>query len=383
MFIRLIESFSAVSLCAFFIASTPMAPALAQDDAAAAGPTVLVQTVETQSIRPSFTHPARIEALNTASIRPPIQAQITAMHITAGSYVEEGDLLVEMDETDFRIALAQAHAALKQAEASAIKADLDLDRATQLSRSNTVSQREVEYAQAQADVAQAQVDVASAQIAQAEENLADTKVYAPFSGRISAPQFAVGDLFAPGDPTQPGFIATLVSLDPIYAVGLVDQSNYFGFLAKRLEIEEAGGSIPPLELEAILPGGQVYPEKGTFENWDNTGAASTGTIAARVLFANPDGLLLPGQNVTIRGQVIEPIQAPLVPQRAVSLDQQGHFVWVVGADNTVERRNITVGVRSDANWTITEGLEDGEQVVVEGLQSMRPGITVSPKPYDS
>ncbi|NDV49601.1 efflux RND transporter periplasmic adaptor subunit [Salipiger sp. PrR003] len=383
MFFRLIESFSAVALCAFILASTTATPSLAQDTAEAPGPTVLVQTVETQSIRPSFTHPARIEALNTASIRPTVQAQITAMHITAGDFVEEGDLLVEMDETHYRIALAQAHAALKQAEAAAIKADLDLDRATQLSQSNTVSQREVEYAQAQADVAQAQVDVASAQIAQAEEDLADTKVYAPFSGRISAPNYSVGDLFTVGDPTQPPYIATIVSLDPIYAVGLVDQSNYFGFLAKRLEIQEAGGSIPPLELEAILPGGEVYPEKGTFENWDNTGAASTGTIAARVLFPNPHGVLLPGQNVTIRGQVIEPIQAPLIPQRAVSLDQQGHFVWVVGEDNTVERRTISVGVRSGANWTITEGLADGEQVVVEGLQSMRPGLTVSPQPYDS
>ncbi|WP_353471744.1 efflux RND transporter periplasmic adaptor subunit [Salipiger sp. H15] len=370
-------------MCAFILTATSTSPALAQADAEAAGPTVLVQTVQTQSIRPSFTHPARIEALNTASIRPTVQARITAMHITPGALVNEGDLLVEMDETDYRIALAQAHAALKQAEASAIKADLDLDRATQLSKSNTVSKREVEYAQAQSDVAQAQVDVASAQIAQAEENLADTKIYAPFSGRISATSYSVGDLFTVGDPTQPPFIATIVSLDPIYAVGLVDQSNYFGFLAKRLEIEEAGGKIPPLELQAILPGGEVYPEKGTFENWDNTGAASTGTIAARVLFPNPDGVLLPGQNVTIRGEVIEPVKAPLIPQRAVSVDQQGYFVWVVGADKTVERRNIRVGVRSDANWTVMEGLADGEQVVVEGLQSMRPGLAVTPKPYES
>ncbi|MCA0996924.1 efflux RND transporter periplasmic adaptor subunit [Alloyangia pacifica] len=380
MLIGLLRKISTVSLCAAFLASPTLI--LAQDEAAP-GPTALVQTIATQSIRPSFTHPARIEALNTASIRPTVQAQITAMHITAGAFVEEGELLVEMDETHYRIALAQAHAALKQAEAAAIKADLDLDRATQLSQSNTVSKREVEYAQAQADVAQAQVDVASAQIAQAEEDLADTKVYAPFSGRISAPQYSVGDLFTVGDPTQIGYIATIVSLDPIYAVGLVDQSNYFGFLAKRLEIEEAGGSIPPLELEAILPGGEVYPEKGTFENWDNTGVASTGTIAARVLFPNPNGLLLPGQNVTIRGQVIEPVQAPLVPQRAVSLDQQGHFVWVVGDGDVVERRNITVGVRNGADWTVTEGLADGERVVVEGLQRMRQGLAVTPQPYDS
>lgn len=356
------------------------APLLAQQ--AAPDPIALVRRVETKSIWPSFTHPAKIEALDTASVRPTVQAQITALHITAGEIVQKGELLIEMDDLDYKIALAQAQANVKQAEANALKAELDLERAEKLSQSNTVSRREVEYAQVQGDVAHAQVDIARAQVAQAEANLADTKVYAPFTGRISATQYAVGDLFAPGDPTQPPYIANIVSLDPIYATGLVDQSNYFSFLARRAKIESAGRSIPPLELEIILPGGAVYNHKGTFENWDNMAVTSTGTIAGRVLFDNPDGVLLPGQNVTIRGQVIEAVEAPVVPQRAVSYDQQGHFVWVVKEDGTVERRNIVVGVRSGTDWTVTEGLEDGEQVVVEGLQRMRPGITVTAQPFE-
>lgn len=353
-----------------------------QADGTAPGPVALVQAVKIDSIRPSFTHPARIEAINTASLRPTLRAQITALHITAGDIVEKGDLLVEMDDTDYRIALAQAEANLKQAEATALKADLDLDRAEQLAAKNTVSAREVEYARAQSDVAHAQVDIAKAHIDQAKADLLDAKVYAPFDGRISAPEYAVGDLFAPGDPTQPGFIATIVSLDPIYATGLVDQAFYFSFLARRLPIEASGAEIPPLELEIILPGGAVYEHRGTFENWDNTAAASTGTIAGRVLFQNPDGVLLPGQNVTLRGQVIQPVEAPLVPQRAVGLDQQGHYVWIVGADGAVARRNIVVGIRDGLNWTVSEGLTGGEQVVVEGLQKMRPGIVVTPQPFE-
>jgi len=368
-------------LAASLLCASLAGPSRAQQQDAGAGPVVLVMSVATQSIRPSFEHPARIEAVDTASVRPTLAAQIKALHITAGEIVHKGDLLVEMDDTDYRIALAQAQANLKQAEAAGLRVELDLDRAQKLSQTNTVSQREVEYTQAEADVAHAQIEVARAQIEQAEANLADTKVYAPFDGRISAPLYAVGDLFAPGDPTSPPYIANIVALDPIYATGLIDQSAYFTFLARRLAITQAGRAIPPLELEIVLPGDIVYPYKGSFQNWDNTAVASSGTIAARVLFPNPDGLLLPGQNVTVRGRTVEPVEAPLVPQRAVSFDQQGHFVWVVGAQNKVERRNITVGIRFGADWTVADGLKDGETIVVEGLQKLRPGLTVTPQAF--
>ncbi len=345
-------------------------------------PTVLTHTVRVESIRPSFEHPGVIEAVRTASVRPTIRARIETVNITAGDIVEEGQLLLELEQTDYLIALAEAEANFKQAEANALKADLDLDRATRLFESDNVSQREVEYAQAQSDVAHAKMDIAAAQIDRAKEDLADTSVFAPFSGRISAPSYAVGDLYSPGDPTRPASIAEIVTLDPIYATGLVDQSNYFQFLARRLRIEEAGGSIPPLLLNITLPGGLKYPLQGRFENWDNTATASTGTIAARILFENPDGVLLPGQNVTITGQLIEAVEAVLVPQRAVSFDQQGHYVWVV-SEGIAERRNVTVGIRDGADWTIILGLAEGDEVVVEGLQKMRSGLEVSPQPYSN
>lgn len=348
-----------------------------------AGPVVLTTVVETKSIRPSFQHPARIEAIRTASVRPVVRAQIEAINITAGALVSEGDLLIELDDTDFQIALAQAEANRRQAEANAVRADLDLDRAQRLLEANTVSEREVEYAQTQSDVAHAQLDVATALVERAREDLADTKVFAPFGGRISAPVYSVGDLYAPGDPTRPASVAEIVSLDPIYATGLVDQANYFSFLARRLRIEEAGGSIPPLDLEVLLPGDFVYPLPGRFQNWDNTAVASTGTIAARVEFPNPDGTLLPGQTVTLVGRLVEAVEAPLVPQRAVSLDQQGHFVWVVTESGTVERRVIEVGIRNGSDWTVVAGLETGDQVVVEGLQKLRPGLSVTPKPFEN
>jgi RND family efflux transporter MFP subunit len=357
--------------------------ATAQTAGAENRPVALVSTVEVHEIRPSFEHPARIDAISSHSVRPIVKARIDAIHITPGDIVEKGDLLVEMDQSDYLIALAEAEANLKQAQAEALQIDLDLDRAQKLAQSNTVSQREVEYAEAKSEVAHAKVAIAKARIDQARKDLEDTKVYAPFGGRISAPAYSVGDLYTPGDPTRPAPIAEIVSLDPIYAVGLVDQSNYFTFLSRRLKLEEQGVPIPPLTVHIILPGGVEYPLPGTFENWDNTAVPGTGTIAARVLFPNPDGILLPGENVILRGQVIEAIEAPLIPQRAVSFDQIGHYVWVVQEDDTVARRDIDLGIRNGADWVVLDGLTPGDRVVVEGLQKMRPGIKVQAAPYES
>lgn len=344
---------------------------------------VLVEEIKTQEIRPSFEHPARIEAINTHSVRAYLKARILAMNITAGAIVEKGDLLVELDPTDSEIALAQANANLKEAEANAVKIGLDLDRAKRLVASNTVSQRELEYAQTQSEVADAQVEIAKQQVKRAERDMTYVKISAPFKGRISAPNYAVGDIYNPSDPTAPLPLAEIVQLDPIYATGLVDQSNYFNFLEARLRMTEAGKEIPPLKLQIILPGGNIYPQTGTFENWDNTAVPGTGTIAARIVLPNPTGALLPGENVAVRGEVINAVRAPLVAQRAVSFDQIGYFVWVVKDDMTVERRNIEVGIRYQDSWTVAKGLQDGDIVVVEGLQKMRPGLTVDPKPFES
>ncbi|MDW4497126.1 efflux RND transporter periplasmic adaptor subunit [Sulfitobacter sp. D35] len=353
--------------------------AAAQD---APPPTVLTIEVARDSIRPEFEHPARIEAVQTASVRPIVSGQITALHFTAGEIVDKDTLLIELDDTDFRIAVAEAEANLKQAEAAVVKADADLDRAQQLVERETVSERDVEFAQADSDVAHAQREVARARLDQAKKNLDDTKIAAPFTGRIGAPNYAVGDLFAIGDPTQPPAVATIVSLDPIYAVGLVDQTNYFDYIARRLRLDAAGVSIPPLELSLVLPGDSIYAETGKFENWDNTAAASTGTIAARVLFPNPDGLLLPGENVTLRGELIEPVEAVVVPQRAVGYDQLGHFVWIVGADGAAQRRDVEVGIRTGSNWTIATGLDGQETVIVEGLQKVREGAPVTSEAWE-
>lgn len=374
---RKVLQFGIASICAAMTA-LPGTPAAAQQ---AAAPTVLTKTVEIESFSPAFEHPSRIEAVQTASVRAVVTAKITAIHVKAGDVVEEGQLLVELDQTDYKIALAQAEAALLKARANALKAASDYERAQNLNERGTVSERDLEYAKANRDVADADVMVAIALLDSARKSLEDTKVYAPFSGRVSKPGFAVGDLYAPGDPTQEKQLMEIVSLDPIYAIGRVDQTKYFKFIATRLKIDERGGSIPPLELSLILPNGETYPYTGQFENWDNTATSTSGTIAARVLFDNPDGLLLPGENVTVHGEVLQPIEAITVPQRAVSRDQQGSFVMVVNSEGLVERRNIETGVRNGGDWAVRKGLEEGDEVIVEGIQKARPGQPVETQAF--
>lgn len=226
----------------------------------------------------------------------------------------EGQLLVEIDQTDYRIALAQTEAALLKARANVLKAASDDKPAQNLNERGTVSERDLENAKASSDVAEADVMVAAVPLDATEKSLEDTKVYAPFEGRVSKPGFAVGDLYATGDTTQEKQLMEIVFLDPIYAIGRVDQSRYFDFIAARLKIEKRSGSIPPLELSMILPNGETYSHTSHFESWHNTATSTSGTIAARVLFDNPDGLLLPGENVTVHSEVITPVKAITVPQ---------------------------------------------------------------------
>ncbi len=352
----------------------------AQD--AAAAPVVLVSQAERRSIRPAFEHPAVIESLETASVRSLVAAQVIASHVHPGAIVRQGDLLFELDPRDYEFALSEAQASLRLEQANANQAKLEFERVDRLAGTEAVSQQQRDLSRAQYDVANAKVAMAQVQVERAQKDLDDTKIYAPFEGRISAANRAVGDYIVPGDPTQPEPMARIVRLDPIYALVYVSQQVYNEFLRRRERLQDAGEDIPTLEVTLTLPGGEVYPHVGKFVSWDFQAAASRGSIAGRAEFPNPEGKLLPGENVTISGRLVEAVDRVVIPQRAVAQDQEGRYVMVVGADGIVERRLVELGIRDGSDWTVIDGLEDGETVIVEGLQLVRPGIEVSTRPFD-
>lgn len=333
-------------------------------------PLVVVVEASAQTIRPRFEFPVTIEPIELAEMRPQVAGVVKHRHFTPGQFVDEGDLLIELDEADYQAKLVEIRALIAQAEANAAEAEVNFSRAEKLRPDGLISQQVYDAAQADNISAKGLVDQLQAQFKIADLDLSYTKIRAPFSGKISNTHYAIGDYVAPGSP-EPLF--ELVKIDQVYALATVDIKVYERFILKRVSMEERGKKIPELELYLILATGNKYPYKGSFESWDNIALGRSGTIAARARFPNPDGLLLPGHNLTIVGEFVDEVEGILIPQKAVSMDQQGHYVLKVDENSTIVRQNIEVGIRHGKDWTVARGLQEGERVIVEGLQKVRPG----------
>ncbi|WP_134679743.1 efflux RND transporter periplasmic adaptor subunit [Paracoccus ravus] len=338
-------------------------------------PEVRAQQAASRVLHPAFEYPGSLESLETASIRPQISARIIERNVTPGETVRKGDVLFVLDDRDYAIAVMSAEASVRLAQATLGQAQAEFERSSALADRGTASQQQLDLATATRDAAQAQQAIAEASLAKARKDLDDTKVLAPFDGRISAASNASGDYVTPTNE-----LAQIVRLDPIYSLSYISQQAYNTFMRAQQQVEQATGQVAGMDLKIELADHELYPHEGKFIGWDFQAAATTGSIAARVEFPNPDGFLLPGENVTVHGRSRLGVDAVLVPQRAVSQDQQGHFLMLVAEDGTVERRNVEMGIRDGTDWVVREGLEVGETFIVDGLQKARPGqkVTIAP-----
>jgi RND family efflux transporter MFP subunit len=335
---------------------------------------------ELRLVRPSFRYPAVVEAVQYLKARAEISAVIEAVHFSPGELVEKGQLLIEFRVDDFQQALESANAGLQAAKAAAEQTAGNLARAQELKPKDYISAQDFDRAKARADSTAAAVLVAESELDKAKINLARTRLHAPFSGKISRFNYSVGEYVMSQSPTQPEPLFELVQLDPIYVKANVELGVYNRAMLIRKEMESSGENVQDLVIHLELAGKQEYPVTGNFVAWDNTSSVSTGTIAGRVLFDNPDGLLLAGESVIIKGETIVQINRIVIPQKAVVLDQQGHYVKIVDDDNTVQRRNIEVGIRVGSDWSLLSGLEEGDRVIIEGTQNFREGAEVEVQP---
>ncbi|MGY0219493.1 efflux RND transporter periplasmic adaptor subunit [Endozoicomonadaceae bacterium StTr2] len=314
---------------------------------------------------------ARTEASETVELRARVEGFIETRGFTEGANVEKDQLLFRIDQAPFKAALSQAKASLASAKAEAIRAKADLERGQELYPKGHMSKADLDKLTSAAAQARANVQVAKAQLETAEINLSYTEIHAPFSGKIGKETYSVGNLVGPSSSP----LAELIQIDPVHVNFQVNEKEQITYQQSHAQNPDANEDF---NLSLKLPNGSVYNQKGSFDFADIKVDEATGTVNIRASFPNPDKLLLPGLYVTLVADSTKKQPMPLIPQAAVQENQQGRFVLVVDENNQVETRIIETGRRIGPMWSVKSGLKAGEQVIVSGLQKVRPGIAVNP-----
>jgi len=332
-----------------------------------------------------------LDGLVNADVRAQITGYLLKQGYQEGSFVRQGQLLFQIDPRPFQAALDQAQGQLAQAKAMLANAqavqrrtELDVERYTPLAKEQAASQQDLDNsvqnnlaALATIETAKAQIKTYEAAVETGKINLEFTRLTSPIDGIAGQAQLQVGALVTPGS----GVVTSVSTVDPIKAYFTVSEPQYlewrkrFPTEASRLEADKK------LRLQLILADGSTYPHDGTFFFADRQVNESTGAIRIAGLFPNPNNILKPGGYARVRAVIRTETGAVLVPQRAVAELQGGYQVAVVDADNKVNIRPVTVGPQVDRRWVIASGLHPGERVVVEGVQKVRTGIQVHPKPF--
>jgi membrane fusion protein (multidrug efflux system) len=314
-----------------------------------------------------------------ARIRAQVSGYLLKRPYTEGEFVHKGDLLFELDQSKFKVALDQAQGDLAKAQAHFLKAKQDVERDTPLAKQGAISQKELTDSVQAYEAAKGDTAAAKAAVEQAKLNLGWTRITAPIDGVVGIAKAQIGDLIDANSE-----LTSMSTLDPIRVYFPVSEQEYLGAAEKiqqRYKEHKEGEAYGGVQLELILGGETVYPHKGQFFLVDRQVDVKTGTILVAALFPNPNNLLRPGQFSRVRAVTKIRDKALLVPQRAVMELQGSYQVAVVTPDNTVDVRPVKVGQRTGNLWIIEQGLNPGERVVVEGLQKLKAGMSVDPKPF--
>jgi len=333
---------------------------------------VSVVVLEASEIRPSREFVARTAASAKADITPRIEAEIREILFTEGAKVSQGELLIRLEDTRASADLQQADAELAAARAEVDSASRNLKRGEEVSEKGFLSAADLDKLKDRFSAAESRLQAAQAAVQKAGSNLEYAEIRAPFDGWIGRLNYDVGAVVSPSS----GAITSVQVTDPVYVEFQINEADFINF--RRRGAESAQALSRSLGLYLTLPDGQRYEQAGVLDFADVQTDASTGTVAMRAVFPNPDAVLVPGLYVTLRveGQSGEP--QVLVPQVAVQETIEGKFVLAVDDQNQVAQHFIQTGSREGALLVVSSGLEAGDRVIVEGLQKVRPGVTVSP-----
>jgi membrane fusion protein (multidrug efflux system) len=345
-----------------------------------------VITVQRQPMTESYEFNGRIQPVNSVNIVARVTAWLDKQLFVEGTDVKKGDLLYTLEKPPFEAAVDRQKAAVAQAEAQLANADIELRRAQYLLGQNAGSQQRADTAEATQRVAAAQLKAAQAQLETAQIDLAYTDVYSPIDGRIGRTSVTIGNVVGPSS----GTLTTVVSQDPIYVAFPVPTRRT---IELREQYAQKGG-FDPVRIRVRLPDGRTYGETGQLDFVNNTIARDTDTLELRAVIANPvlasqtaGGVklreLVADEFVTVFVESVEPTLVIAVPRAAILTDQQGSYVYVVDGQNIARQRRVRLGQLTPETAGIVDGLNEGEQVIVEGVQRARPNAPVTPAPVTS
>lgn len=333
-------------------------------------PAVLVTPVVSRQVTETGAFIGRVTAIDKVDIVARVTGFIEERTFTEGQQVKTGDLLFRIEQVTYKAAVVQQRANLANAKATEVNAALQLARGKELLGKQSISQATVDQRAADEGVAQANVLAAQALLDQAEINLGYTQIRSPIDGRIGIAYFTVGNLVGPSS----GTLATIVREDPVY---VIFQPSERDVIAYKRRFVKPGVKNPQVIVHIQLPDGSAYPHPGLTNLLDVQVETVTDTVAVRAQVPNPEGFLVPGGVVGVITERGAPRPALMVPQSAIQLDQAGRYVLVVDEAKKVELRRVTTGVEQGKDVVVTDGLKEGELVIVEGIQKVRPGQVVT------
>jgi len=341
-------------------------------------PQVGVITTKIQPVALETELPARVEAIRTAQVRARVNGVVLKRLFTEGSLVKQGQSLFQIDPEPYQAQLNAAQAALGRAQANLTSTAATVERYKPLVEAQAVSKQEFTNAVAAQKQAEADVSSAKAQVRIAKINADYANVYAPISGRIGRALVTEGALVSATEATQ---MALIQQTDNVY-LNITQSAAELQRLRKNAGDKGLGGSVP---VTVVADDGTVLPTKGKLLFSDITVDPTSGQITLRAQAANPDNTLLPGQYVRVRLAQAELPNGILVPQQAVTRGgPNGDTLTVIGPDNKPAPRTIKIGSQNGENWVVTDGLKEGERVMVDGFQKLQmlpPGTPVQPVPW--
>jgi membrane fusion protein (multidrug efflux system) len=370
------------SRAAAFLLAVALAPAAVAQQAPQAPPAVGVVTAERRPVTDQTELNGRIQAVDRVDVVARVNGFLESRFFDEGSTVKKGDLLYRIEQAPYQADLEAKKAAVAQAEAQLTNANIQLRRAEELLKSPAGSQARYDDALAAQLSAAAQLKSAQAAERQSQINLDYTEIRSPIDGRIGRTAVTPGNVVGPGT----GTLTTIVSQDPMYVVFPIP-------VPRGIELREryAGkGGFDAVRVRIRLPNGKLYDQVGRLEFADVTVSSTTDTIILRAVIPNPviavAGAygrvreLTDNEFVRVILEGAEPAQALTVPRAAVLTDQRGNFVYVVDADNVARQRRIRLGDSTPELAVVESGLEEGDRVILEGLQRVRPDMPVTPGP---